>query len=68
MFVFLTIMYCYHQVGRSEGLPNEVIPDYESNEEFLKKVHHVLLEVCTLRNRSQERHSSLMCDSLFTNK
>ncbi|KAM7446606.1 hypothetical protein ABFA07_005090 [Porites harrisoni] len=33
------------QVGRSEGLPSEVIPDYEKDEEFLKKVHHVLLEV-----------------------
>ena len=36
---------CRHQVGRSAGLPSEVIPDYENDEEFLKKVHHVLLEV-----------------------
>lgn len=33
------------QVGRSEGLPEELIPDYEKDEEFLKKAHHVLLEV-----------------------
>ncbi|XP_020623139.1 multifunctional methyltransferase subunit TRM112-like protein At1g22270 [Orbicella faveolata] len=33
------------QVGRSEGLPDELIPDYEKDEEFLKKAHHVLLEV-----------------------
>ncbi|KAJ7392006.1 hypothetical protein OS493_014939 [Desmophyllum pertusum] len=30
------------QVGRSEGLPSELIPDYENDEEFLKKAHHVL--------------------------
>ena len=36
---------CHYQVGRSAGLPNEVIPHYEKDEEFLKKVHHVLLEV-----------------------
>ena len=39
------IIFPYDQVGRSEGLPSEVIPDYEKDEEFLKKVHHVLLEV-----------------------
>lgn len=42
------------QVGRSEGLPAEVIPDYEKDEEFLKKVHHVLLEV-------QVEEGSLVC-------
>lgn len=42
------------QVGRSEGLPAEVIPDYENDEEFLKKVHHVLLEV-------QVEEGSLVC-------
>lgn len=26
-------------------LPNELIENYEENEEFLKKVHHVLLEM-----------------------
>lgn len=60
VFAFKTDIYCfkilgpqhcqlhyfpYDQVGRSEGLPSEVIPDYEKDEEFLKKVHHVLLEV-----------------------
>ncbi|KAK2551720.1 Multifunctional methyltransferase subunit TRM112-like protein [Acropora cervicornis] len=42
------------KVGRSEGLPAEVIPDYENDEEFLKKVHHVLLEV-------QVEEGSLVC-------
>lgn len=34
-------------MGRSGGLPDELIPDYEKDEEFLKKAHHVLLEVCS---------------------
>lgn len=32
-------------IGHLGELPAEPIPDYESNEEFLKIVHHVLLEV-----------------------
>ena len=26
-------------------MPSEVVPNYEQNEDFLKKVHHVILEV-----------------------
>lgn len=33
------------QVGQSQDLPADLVPDYEKNEEFLKKVHRVLLEV-----------------------
>ena len=33
------------QVGHSSELPSTLVDDYESNEEFLKKAHHVLLEV-----------------------
>ncbi|KAG5853080.1 multifunctional methyltransferase subunit TRM112-like protein isoform X1 [Anguilla rostrata] len=32
-------------LGHLNDLPNEVVPDYEKNEEFLRKVHHALLEV-----------------------
>lgn len=33
-------------LGYSEGLPpNEPVENYDNNEDFLKKLHHVLLEV-----------------------
>lgn len=32
-------------LGYAEGLPNEMITDFDNNEEFLRKIHHVLLEV-----------------------
>ncbi|XP_066995838.1 multifunctional methyltransferase subunit TRM112-like protein [Anabrus simplex] len=32
-------------IGHSGDLPQSLIEDFENNEEFLKKVHHVLLEV-----------------------
>ncbi|OXU24748.1 hypothetical protein TSAR_000077, partial [Trichomalopsis sarcophagae] len=32
-------------VGYAGDLPPQLIQDYENNEEFLKKMHHVLLEV-----------------------
>ena len=34
------------QLGHLDDLPLSVPENYESNEEFLKKAHHVLLEVC----------------------
>ncbi|KAF0306800.1 Multifunctional methyltransferase subunit TRM112-like protein [Amphibalanus amphitrite] len=33
------------QVGHKGDLPGAVDQDFETNEEFLKKAHHVLLEV-----------------------
>lgn len=33
------------QLGHAGDLPQALIQDYENNEDFLKKVHHVLLEV-----------------------
>lgn len=36
---------CYHQLGHGEGLPAEPPQALEENEDFLKKAHHVLLEV-----------------------
>ena len=33
------------QLGHLEDLPAELVTDYENNEDFLKKVHKVLLEV-----------------------
>ncbi|XP_064616664.1 multifunctional methyltransferase subunit TRM112-like protein [Liolophura sinensis] len=33
------------QIGKTDQCPAEVVPEYESNEEFLKKAHHLLLEV-----------------------
>ncbi|KAK6628927.1 hypothetical protein RUM43_002744 [Polyplax serrata] len=32
-------------IGHLGELPREPVPDYEENENFLKTVHHVLLEV-----------------------
>nr|CAG4650668.1 EOG090X0LTV [Sida crystallina] len=32
-------------IGHSNDLPAVVVDDYEGNEEFLRKAHHVLLEV-----------------------
>ncbi|GCC43488.1 hypothetical protein chiPu_0027419, partial [Chiloscyllium punctatum] len=34
----------FPQIGHRNDLPKELPPDPQSNEEFLKKVHHVLLE------------------------
>ncbi|KAM8733797.1 multifunctional methyltransferase subunit TRM112-like protein [Acanthopagrus latus] len=33
------------ELGQRQDLPSEVVPDYEKDEEFLKKVHRLLLEV-----------------------
>lgn len=33
-------------MGKASELPSSLIENYESDTEFLKKVHHVLLEVC----------------------
>ncbi|XP_056295393.1 multifunctional methyltransferase subunit TRM112-like protein [Pseudoliparis swirei] len=33
------------ELGQRQDLPDELLPEYENNEEFLKKVHRVLLEV-----------------------
>uniref|UniRef100_A0A1B6JDB0 Multifunctional methyltransferase subunit TRM112-like protein n=1 Tax=Homalodisca liturata TaxID=320908 RepID=A0A1B6JDB0_9HEMI len=32
-------------LGHASDLPKTLVEDYENNEDFLKKVHHVLLEV-----------------------
>uniref|UniRef100_A0A1A8RA82 Multifunctional methyltransferase subunit TRM112-like protein n=1 Tax=Nothobranchius pienaari TaxID=704102 RepID=A0A1A8RA82_9TELE len=32
-------------LGHRQDLPSELVPDYEKNEDFLKKVHRALLEV-----------------------
>lgn len=32
-------------IGQLEGLPKELIENYENDHDFLKKAHHVLLEV-----------------------
>ena len=41
---------CAFQLGHLGDLPKEVVSEYDKNEEFLKKVHHVLMEVgCIFR-------------------
>ncbi|KAF7996334.1 hypothetical protein HCN44_001966 [Aphidius gifuensis] len=40
-----TLWKAAESIGHVGELPVELIQDYESNEDFLKKVHHVLLEV-----------------------
>lgn len=32
-------------IGQSHDLPKELVENYESDQDFLKKVHHVLLQV-----------------------
>ncbi|CAH1119638.1 unnamed protein product [Phaedon cochleariae] len=32
-------------IGQLKDLPRDIIENFESNEDFLKKVHHVLMEV-----------------------
>ncbi|XP_070622288.1 LOW QUALITY PROTEIN: multifunctional methyltransferase subunit TRM112-like protein [Erythrolamprus reginae] len=32
-------------LGHRSDLPSELIPNYEKNEDFLRKVHHALMEV-----------------------
>ncbi|KAK2143105.1 hypothetical protein LSH36_877g01019 [Paralvinella palmiformis] len=32
-------------IGHLGDLPKELISDFESNEEFLKKAHHILMEI-----------------------
>ena len=44
-FPSLNSVYTDLQLGQLNDLPNELVPDYEKNEEFLRKVHHVLMEV-----------------------
>lgn len=41
-------------IGHSEDLPKETPEDYETNEDFLKKAHKVLLEVEVI-------HGELVC-------
>ncbi|XP_046846636.1 multifunctional methyltransferase subunit TRM112-like protein [Xenia sp. Carnegie-2017] len=33
------------QLGKEENLPLELAPEFENDEKFLRKAHHVLLEV-----------------------
>ncbi|XP_026185388.1 multifunctional methyltransferase subunit TRM112-like protein [Mastacembelus armatus] len=40
-----TLVQAAEELGHRQDLPGELIPDYDKNEEFLKKVHRVLLEV-----------------------
>lgn len=41
-----TVLYnAAESIGQLEDLPKEVADNFESNEEFLKKAHHILLEV-----------------------
>lgn len=32
-------------IGHLEDLPREIVQDYENNVDFLRKAHHVLLEI-----------------------
>ncbi|KAF7238592.1 Multifunctional methyltransferase subunit TRM112-like protein [Varanus komodoensis] len=36
---------CKQDLGQRSDLPSELIPDYKDDENFLRKVHHVLMEV-----------------------
>lgn len=33
------------KIGQAENLPKELVDEYEKNNEFLKKAHHVLMEI-----------------------
>ncbi|XP_008546612.1 multifunctional methyltransferase subunit TRM112-like protein [Microplitis mediator] len=40
-----TLWKAAHSIGHVGELPQTLIQDFENNEDFLRKVHHVLLEV-----------------------
>lgn len=40
-----TFWHAANSIGHSGDLPQSLTEDFENNEDFLKKVHHVLLEV-----------------------
>ncbi|XP_046836257.1 multifunctional methyltransferase subunit TRM112-like protein isoform X1 [Vespa crabro] len=42
---WITLWKAAESIGHVGELPQNLIEDYEKNEDFLKKVHHVLLEV-----------------------
>lgn len=44
---FLLLILFSPQLGHRQDLPGELVPEYEKNEEFLKKVHRALVEVCS---------------------
>ncbi|VVC39416.1 Hypothetical protein CINCED_3A011397 [Cinara cedri] len=33
------------QIGHGNGLPEQLVDDYEEDEDLLKKIHHILMEV-----------------------
>ncbi|NXB23380.1 TR112 protein, partial [Rhagologus leucostigma] len=41
------------KLGHPSELPPEPVPNYEEDEEFLRRVHHVLLEVEVLEGALQ---------------
>ena len=43
--VHLSIYGCVFQLGHGQGLPESLPEDYESQDDFLKSAHHVLMEV-----------------------
>jgi hypothetical protein len=45
MYILNLICSFLLQIGHLGDLPNQPIANYETCEEFLKKAHHVLLEV-----------------------
>ena len=51
------ILLTSHKVGHAKGLPESVPEQYESNEEFLKAAHHVLMEARTPSTHSHISHS-----------
>lgn len=45
LFILISHIFLFLEVGHLNDLPGTPVDDYENNEEFLKKAHHVLLEV-----------------------
>ncbi len=39
------IVQAARQLGHADGLPDAVVDDFENDEAFLKKAHHVLMEI-----------------------
>lgn len=42
---FTKCLFFLFQIGHGNDLSDELIDDYEDDEEYLKKVHHLLMEV-----------------------
>lgn len=42
---WLTLLKAAVSINKNDNLPKDLLPEYENDIDFLKKVHHILLEI-----------------------